>query len=113
MTDPQKAYATEGGVHVVRPGETLSSIAQKYSGDAGMWPAIWAMNRDQLPTINTPLQINQSLRIPWTPDVWANEAKVREAVRLVEQGGVAQFNAFQYLREALAEIDRLRHNLSK
>jgi len=37
-----------GRVHVVRPNETLYSLALMYYGDAGRWRQIWAANRRRL-----------------------------------------------------------------
>jgi len=31
--------------HVVVAGDTLASIAERYYGDASLWPIIWAHNR--------------------------------------------------------------------
>jgi nucleoid-associated protein YgaU len=49
--------------HVVVPGDTLSKIAQKYYGDASLYPKIFQANRDVL---NDPNKISpgQKLRIP-------------------------------------------------
>ena len=49
--------------HVVQAGETLSKIAQKYYGDASLFPKIFEANRDVL---NDPNKIRpgQKLRIP-------------------------------------------------
>ena len=35
-------------VHVVQPGESLWSIAERVQGDASLWPALFRANRDQI-----------------------------------------------------------------
>jgi ABC-type amino acid transport substrate-binding protein len=35
--------------HIVKPGETLSIIAQIELGDIGRWPAVWEANRSRIP----------------------------------------------------------------
>lgn len=52
------------GFHVVRPGETLASIAERYLGSASREMAIFDANRDRM---NDPDQIlpGQQLLIPW------------------------------------------------
>lgn len=50
-------------IHVVASGDTLTSLAQKYYGDASKWNKIFEANRDVLPSSNS-LQIGQKLKIP-------------------------------------------------
>lgn len=49
--------------HVVVPGDTLSKIAQKYYGDASLYPKIFQANRDVLSDPNK-ISPGQKLRIP-------------------------------------------------
>lgn len=39
------AYAFDNNIHVVKPGETLWSITEKYYGDRSLWPKLWEVNR--------------------------------------------------------------------
>lgn len=61
------ATSTEAGAaaraYTVRPGDTLSHIAQAHFGRASLWPRIFDANRDQLddPDLIRPGQV---LRIP-------------------------------------------------
>jgi nucleoid-associated protein YgaU len=50
-------------IHVVQSGDTLSKIAQKYYGDASLYPKIFEANRDQLSDPNR-ISPGQKLRIP-------------------------------------------------
>ena len=49
--------------HVVVPGDTLSKIAEKYYGDASLYPQIFEANRDQLDDPDK-IKVGQKLRIP-------------------------------------------------
>ncbi len=49
--------------HEVAKGDTLSKIAQKYYGDASLYPQIFEANRDVLKDPNL-ITIGQKLRIP-------------------------------------------------
>lgn len=49
--------------HEVAAGETLSKIAEKYYGDASLYPQIFEANRDQLDDPNQ-IKVGQKLRIP-------------------------------------------------
>jgi nucleoid-associated protein YgaU len=49
--------------HTVVKGDTLSKIAQKYYGDAALYPQIFEANRDTLKDPNK-IQVGQRLRIP-------------------------------------------------
>jgi nucleoid-associated protein YgaU len=49
--------------YVVQSGDTLSKIAQKYYGDASLYPKIFQANRDQLSDPNK-ISPGQKLRIP-------------------------------------------------
>jgi len=49
--------------HVVQSGDTLSKIAEKYYGDASLYPKIFQANRDVLSDPNK-ISPGQKLRIP-------------------------------------------------
>ncbi len=49
--------------HEVQKGETLSKIAQKYYGDASLYPKIFEANRDTVKDPNL-IRVGQKLRIP-------------------------------------------------
>ncbi len=49
--------------HVVRSGDTLSSIAREVYGNASRWREIFDANRDTLPTEHS-LRVGQTLKIP-------------------------------------------------
>ena len=57
--------AQEFFTYVVRAGDSLSAIAQKYYGDANRWKEIWEANKDKLPDPNL-ITVGQELRIPGT-----------------------------------------------
>ena len=62
----QPEAATGGGrIHVVKKGETLSSLARLYYGNenTSMWKKIWQANQAQVPNPND-LKIGQQLVIP-------------------------------------------------
>ena len=49
--------------HLVQAGDTLSKLAQKYYGDASLYPKIFEANRDVLSDPNK-IKVGQKLRIP-------------------------------------------------
>lgn len=49
--------------HVVKKGDTLFNIAQRYYGTPSKWRDIYEANRDQLPSQNA-LRLNMELKIP-------------------------------------------------
>ena len=53
----------ERGFVVVRPGDTLVSLAYAHLGDGGRWREIWSLNRDFVPNPRTVLP-GQTLRLP-------------------------------------------------
>ena len=55
--------SAEGKVHVVRAGESLSTIARSELGDLALWPVLYRANRDR---IKDPTRIypGQELAIP-------------------------------------------------
>ncbi len=55
--------ASQEKTHTVAAGDTLTSIAQKYYGDASKWNKIFDANKDTLPSANA-LQVGQKLKIP-------------------------------------------------
>jgi len=66
---PKNAPASGAGAwdatqwHEVSSGETLSKIAQKYYGDASLYPKIFEANRDSIKDPNM-IRVGQKLRIP-------------------------------------------------
>jgi len=68
-------------VHVVRPGETLWTIAGDQIGDASLWPALYRANRDQIVDPHT-VYPGQRLAIPEV-DPASREAVRREARALL------------------------------
>ncbi len=73
------ARASEGETVVVEPGDTLSKIAARELGHAGLWPLLYRANRDR---IKDPERVypGQELTVPAPAKVGApprNEAPVR------------------------------------
>jgi LysM repeat protein len=62
---PVEAEAAPAGdrTHEVKRGDTLSKIAKKYYGKAGLYPKIFEANRDILDDPNL-IKVGQKLRIP-------------------------------------------------
>ena len=60
---PSNAPADFTQWHEVKSGETLSKIAQRYYGDASLYPRIFEANRDTLKDPNL-IRVGQKLRIP-------------------------------------------------
>jgi nucleoid-associated protein YgaU len=55
--------SAEGKLHVVQPGESLATIAERQLGDRALWPLLYKANRDR---IKDPARIypGQELSIP-------------------------------------------------
>ena len=53
----------ERGFVVVRPGDSLVSLAHALLGDGGRWREIWELNREFIPNPRTILP-GQTLRLP-------------------------------------------------
>ncbi len=72
----------EGSWHVVRPGETLRAIAERYLGSQGEWPRLHALN----PSIENPnfIEPGQRLRILETAAVPPRSARLARKARKVE-----------------------------
>ena len=66
--------AQEFITYVVRAGDSLSAIAQKYYGDANRWKEIWEANKDKVPDPNL-ITVGQELRIPGHIGAVPGEAK--------------------------------------
>ena len=60
---PAAAPAEAEQVHVVVAGDTLSALALKYYGKAGMYMKIFEANRDILANPDL-IRVGQKLRIP-------------------------------------------------
>ena len=59
LVDPYHGFAQ----HKVKPGETLSKIAQEWYGDSNSWPRISEANHDQIANPNL-IFPGQVLRVP-------------------------------------------------
>ncbi len=66
VPSPSPSPAPTGQTYTVRPGDTLSSIANQVYGDASEWRVIFEANRDQM---NSPeaLRAGMTIRIPPRP----------------------------------------------
>lgn len=73
--------AAQPRVHVVKPGESLWTIAQLTVGDPTLWPALYLANRDQ---IKDPTRVypGQRLAIPDVSHVDRNAVR-RQARQLI------------------------------
>ncbi|MBM2810684.1 MAG: Peptidoglycan-binding lysin domain protein [Chloroflexi bacterium] len=60
---PSPSPAAQGELYTVRAGDTLTSIADQFYGDASDWRQIFEANRDHLPGPDA-LVVGTSLRIP-------------------------------------------------
>jgi nucleoid-associated protein YgaU len=60
---PAQGGADYAQWHEVKGGETLSKIAQRYYGDASLYPKIFEANKDTLKDPNM-IRVGQKLRIP-------------------------------------------------
>lgn len=60
---PVSVPASSERIHVVASGDTLSSMAKKYYGDASKWQKILDANKDVLKSAES-LQVAQKLKIP-------------------------------------------------
>jgi len=63
VPSPTTPPASQERIHTVVSGDTLSSIANEYYGDASKWTKIFEANRDILPDANS-LKLGQNLKIP-------------------------------------------------
>lgn len=61
--EPEQGGLATMGEHVVQPGETLSDIAKKHYGRAGLWRRIHEANRDVIPNPDQ-VRAGTRLRIP-------------------------------------------------
>jgi nucleoid-associated protein YgaU len=62
-SQPSPSPAPTGETYTVRSGDTLSSIAERFLGDASEWNQIFVANRDQLSSPDA-LQVGMTIRIP-------------------------------------------------
>ena len=62
----QKAAASQPVWYTVRPGDSLSTIAARFYGEAGAWPVLYWANRSQLPSADQ-IASGQRLRVPVKP----------------------------------------------
>jgi Lysozyme like domain/LysM domain len=72
------ALAAAGGHYVVKPGDTLSSIAARVYGSAAAWPALWWINRAHIHDPNL-IYSGQRLSLStWHPErAWLERAAWR------------------------------------
>ncbi len=61
---PTSPVAAAGRRHVVGPGDTLYSLAQKYYGNRSKWREIYNANRDTLRSEGDKLRIGMELNLP-------------------------------------------------
>ncbi|MBA2446624.1 MAG: LysM peptidoglycan-binding domain-containing protein [Chloroflexi bacterium] len=59
LIDPYHGFAQ----YTVKPGDTLSAIAQQWYGNGNLWPRLFEANRDQISNPNL-IFPGQVLRIP-------------------------------------------------
>jgi len=60
---PSPSPVADGQPYTVAPGDTLSTLAERFYGDASQWRTIFEANRDRM-TSQDDLQVGMSLRIP-------------------------------------------------
>ena len=63
LPSPSPSPVAAANSYKVQDGDTLTSIASKFYGDANLWNLIFEANRDQMTTADE-LQIGETLRIP-------------------------------------------------
>lgn len=63
---PSPSPTAEGRTYTVRPGDSLSSIAEQLYGSGAEWRPIYEANRDRLVSPEA-LQVGMTLRIPPRP----------------------------------------------
>lgn len=83
----QRPAARPGRVHLVLPGETLWSLAQRYLGDGHRWKEIVALNRNRVSSARA-LEAGTTLSIPDRGTV-ALPSNVANGVAAMPAGGVA------------------------
>ncbi len=84
----EERVAAGEGVHVVQKGETLSSIAEQYLGNANLFRRIVEANSDTLPDPDR-LKVGTKLRIPGAATRSGNVSANRPAPRGVSSRGVS------------------------
>jgi nucleoid-associated protein YgaU len=60
---PSPSPLADGQAYTVASGDTLSSLAERFYGDATQWRLIFEANRDRM-TSQDDLQVGMTLRIP-------------------------------------------------
>jgi LysM repeat protein len=83
--------------YVVRPGDTLSSIARRVYGSAASWPALWWINKAQIRNPNA-IEVGQHLKLSaWHPQIdWL----VRAAISAIPQPVRVIVRTVSYSRSA-------------
>jgi hypothetical protein len=61
---PKRSVRARGDFTVVEPGETLADVAERVYGSNRAAESLWKANRDQLGTLESPLQAGTLLRTP-------------------------------------------------
>ena len=59
----RRAEERKPKVYVVKSGDSLSKIAKEVLGDAGRWPEIFELNKDQIKDPNL-IHVGQELKMP-------------------------------------------------
>jgi len=60
---PSPSAVAAGQTYTVKSGDTLTTIAEQFYGDASRWQVIFEANRDTLPSPNS-LAVGMVIRIP-------------------------------------------------
>jgi nucleoid-associated protein YgaU len=63
VPSPSPSPVADGQNYTVAPGDTLTTLAERFYGDASQWRTIFEANRDRM-TSQDDLQVGMSLRIP-------------------------------------------------
>ncbi len=64
---PGTTFLGTSDTYVVKPGDTLGTIAQRVYGDATKWRVIYDANRDVIGDNPDSVKVDMKLKIPKTP----------------------------------------------
>lgn len=70
------------GFHIVRPGDTLRALSERFSGGEEKWPENWRLNPDLVDPDR--IEVGQTLRLKLEQRVPANLARITNLSRAVE-----------------------------